>query len=249
MDSSPYSVLARVYDLQHNVYTPDIAMYERWAHELAPGQPVLEIGCGTGRVLLPLARAGIRITGIDNAPAMLTIAQDRAGNLPNVKLVLADALTIDLGTQFGLVFIALNTFLHNQTRAAQVQTLRNAHRHLHSSGALIIDLPPNDELANQPDDGEWQFEATIIDPVAKTRIDKFVASSVHWATQTQTLKYRMIEAGQATEVSFDLRHVFKHEMELLLLITGFSEPTWYGDYDLTPYQADSPRMICVARPA
>lgn len=65
--------------------------------------------------------------------------------------------------------------------------------------------------------------------------------------------YRIEErrAGEAafTEqlVTFRLRHVFKHEMELLLLQSGFAEPTWYGNYDLSPYGEGSPRMIAAAR--
>jgi SAM-dependent methyltransferase len=274
MDSSPYAVLARVYDLQHYLYTADLQMYERLARELAPDQPILEIGCGTGRVLIPLAQAGLDIVGIDNSPEMLAIAQQRLASGPaatgpashpaaasssSAQLVLADALTYTSERRFGMAFIALNTFLHNLTQAAQLQTLRAARANLADGGYLIIDLPPNDELANQPDDGEFEFEASIIEPDSGTQIEKFVSSRVLWATQEQELSYRMLEreAGRkstasaaphkTTEVTFRLRHVFKHEMELLLMQTGFAAPQWYGDYDLSDYGDESPRMIAVAR--
>jgi len=267
MDSSPYAVLARVYDLQHYLYTADLHMYERLARDLAPDQPILEIGCGTGRVLIPLAQAGLDIVGIDNSPEMLAIAQQRLAaqpsSAPSAQLVLADALTYASERRFGLAFIALNTFLHNLSQEAQLQTLRAARANLAEGGTLIIDLPPNDELANQPDDGEFEFEASIIEPGSGTQIEKFVSSRVFWTTQEQELSYRMLErdagrqndAGRkgnaaknhkTTEVTFRLRHVFKHEMELLLLQTGFAAPRWYGDYDLSDYADDSPRMIAVA---
>ena len=265
MDSSPYAVLARVYDLQHYLLTADLPMYERLARDLAPDQPILEIGCGTGRVLIPLAQAGLDIVGIDNSPEMLAIAQQRLAaqptlpaSSPSAQLVLADALTYVSERRFGLAFIALNTFLHNLSQAAQLQTLRAARANLADGGTLVVDLPPNDELANQPDDGEFEFEASIIESGSQTQIEKFVSSRVFWATQEQELSYRMLERDanrksdgsapiKTTEVTFRLRHVFKHEMELLLQQTGFAAPRWYGDYDLSDYTDDSPRMIAVAR--
>ena len=254
MDSSAYRILARTYDLQHHLYTPDIPMYVQLAQMLAAGQPLLEIGCGTGRVLLPLAQAGFQITGVDNSPEMLAIGWERLrgaatspGATLQAEMIEADALMFDLGRRFGLAFIALNTFLHNLTRESQLQTLRNAHKHLVPGGGLVIDLPPNDELASQPDDGKFIFDAALIDPLTHTRIDKYVASEVFWATQEQALRYRMVENGVEEIASFRLRHVFKHEMELLLLHAGFQSPVWYGDYDLSPYAEGSPRMIAVAQ--
>ena len=257
MDSSAYRILARTYDLQHHLYTPDIPMYEQLARMLAPNLPLLEIGCGTGRVLLPLAQAGFEIVGIDNSAEMLAIGWARlrgAVASPDAELkaemIEADALNFDLGRRFGLAFIALNTFLHNLTRESQLQTLNNAHKHLLPGGSMVIDLPPNDELANQPDDGEFIFDATLIDPTTQTRIDKSVSSEVFWDTQEQALRYKMVEDGKpetAEIAAFRLRHVFKHEMELLLLLSGFAQPVWYGDYDLSPYEENSPRMIAVAK--
>lgn len=252
---SPYSILARVYDLQHNTYVPDIPMYVQLARQYCgtPGKtgakPILEIGCGTGRVFLPLAEAGYTITGIDNTREMLSIAEDRLRGLaiaPQVTLLEADARELNLSPQFGLAVIALNTFLHNLRLEDQLATLRSAQRHLLPYGAIVVDLPPNDELANQPDDGVYEFEATMIDPNTHSRIDKFVASRVYWATQEQELSYHMVEGERIEVAHFRLRHIFKHEMTLLLLQAGFQPPTWYGDYDFTPYTEGSPRMICVA---
>ena len=254
MDSSAYASLARTYDLQHNLYTPDIPMYEHLAKQHAPNQPILEIGCGTGRVLIPLAQAGFEIVGVDNSPEMLAIGRERLrgaaaspGAALKAELIEADALSFDLGCRFGFAFIALNTFLHNLNQDSQLQTLRNAHKHLLPGGSLVIDLPPNDELMHQPDDGEYQFEAAMIDPATQTRIDKFVASEIFWAMQEQALSYKLVEGEREQTVTFRLRHVFKHEMELLLTLSGFAQPEWFGDYDLSPYVDDSPRMICVAR--
>ena len=247
---SPYSVLARVYDLQHNTYTPDIPMYLKLAGQYCASAAVLELGAGTGRVLLPLAEAGFAITGVDNTAEMLAIALKQVDNRQlnqRVTLLEADARTLSLAERFGMAFIALNTFLHNLQRADQLATLQVAFDHLLPGGALVIDLPPNDELAHQPDDGVYEFEATILEPGTQARIDKYVASRVHWATQEQELSYRMVEGAHIEVTHFRLRHVFRHEMDLLLHQSGFQFPDWYGDYDLSPYTEGSPRMICVAK--
>ena len=175
-------------------------------------------------------------------------------NVPAEKysLVQADARDFNLDEAFGLAFIALNTFLHIATREDQLATLRSARRHLTPGGALVVDLPPNDEMAFQPEDGQFELEATLTDPVTGEEIRKFAASRIFWATQEQELTYRIEYAGgkQADQfVSFRMRHVFKHEMELLLLQAGFHAPTWYGGYDLGPYAEGSPRMIALARAA
>ncbi|MCL4504514.1 MAG: class I SAM-dependent methyltransferase [Chloroflexi bacterium] len=245
-----YAALAHFYDLQHATYTPDAALYTHFAAQCQGD--ILEIGSGTGRVMTPLVESGYRVVGVDESPEMLQFARARLAHLPaeRWRLIEADARGLDLPDRFGMALIALNTFLHNLTRDDQVAMLAAARRHLLPGGLLIVDLPPNDELAYQPDDGEYEFEATLVDPITNAVIDKFVSSEIFWAEQTQVLSYRLDEktlAGAHSQtVSFRLRHVFRYEMELLLLNTGFRQWQWYGDYDLSAYTEDSPRMIAVA---
>jgi ubiquinone/menaquinone biosynthesis C-methylase UbiE len=250
-----YAALARFYDLQHAAYTPDVRLYLHFAAQCRQrlgDTPILELGCGTGRVMAPLTEAGYRVVGVDESPQMLQIAQQRLADAAPAlyQLIQADARTLDMPDKFGMSFVALNTFLHNLTREHQLAMLATCHHHLLPGGLLIIDLPPNDELACQPDDGEFEYEATLVDPASDALIDKYVASQVHWAEQMQVLSYRVEEKTLADtithQVSFRLRHVFKHEMELLLLMSGFRDWQWYGDYDLSPYGEDSSRMVVVA---
>jgi ubiquinone/menaquinone biosynthesis C-methylase UbiE len=249
-----YDSFARVYDLQHSSYADDLPLYLHLAREIPAEQAVLELGVGSGRVMLPLLRAGRRVVGIDESAEMLNIAREHIAALAvdsrTHDLHCADARTFRSEERFGMVVIALNTFLHNRTREDQLATLQTARMHLAADGLLVVDLPPNDELAFQPDDDEYQVEATLIDPAAQARITKSVASRIFWATQEQELTYRIVEerAGREHEhlVSFRLRHVFRYEMELLLLATGFHHVRWFGDYRMQEYADGSPRMICVA---
>jgi ubiquinone/menaquinone biosynthesis C-methylase UbiE len=254
--TAAYAALAHVYDLQHGTFTPDVDMYQRFAElcrsELGPQAAVLEIGCGTGRVMIPLVEAGHRVVGVDESSEMLRIARDRLSRFPAERWAVLeqDARALEWPERFGMAFVAINTFLHNLSRENQLGMLTAARRHLLPGGRLIVDLPPNDELSYQPEDGQFEFEATLVDPETSAIIDKFVASRVFWAEQLQQLSYRLVEKGpQGTRtqtVTFHLRHVFKHEMELLLLHAGFGSWVWYGDYDLSDYADGSPRMIVVA---
>ena len=252
---SAYAELARTYDLQHASYIDDHAMYRAIAAEVGDKINVLELGAGTGRIMLPLLDCGHRVTGVDESAEMLDIARAHlSGYAPErYRLICADNGSIQLRESFDLVIIALNTFLHNLSRDEQLSALLAAFNHLREGGRLVIDLPPNDELASQPDDGQFEFEARMIDPVRHTEIEKFVASRVYFASQQQELSYRMFEniGGQLhkCEVSFRLRHVFKHEMELLLIAVGFKPGgwQWFGDYERHLYDEGSPRMIVSAR--
>ncbi len=256
----PYDALARIYELQHAHFLDDLTLYLRLARLIAPQAMILELGCGSGRLLLPLAEAGHRVTGADESAEMLRIAERKlraSRHIPAERwaLVRADVRTMRLDEQgsFDLVLIALNTFLHNLSREDQLATLRVARRHLRTGGLLVVDLPPNDEMAYQPDDGVFQLEATLIDPQAGSEIHKYVASRIFWADQEQELTYRIEESRVGGEllseqlVTLRLRHVFRHEMELLLMMSGFAEPAWYGDYEMHPYGEGSPRMIALAQ--
>lgn len=254
--TSPYAVLARYYDLQHNRFTADAPLYTALAdqYRTGPGARILEIGCGTGRVMAPLLEAGHTIVGLDESQDMLDLGARRLAGFPadRWQLIKADARRFALGERFDLAVIALNTFLHCADRDDQLAILRSARAHLRAGGALAVDLPPNDELAHQPDDGELHFEAKFTDPDSGSLIVKHVASEVGWATQSQRLRYWIEErdtSGQRSvrETAFTLRHVFRHEMELLLLASGYGEWDWFGGYDLGPYLDDSARMIVVAR--
>jgi SAM-dependent methyltransferase len=262
MTATLYDQFARIYDLQHASFQDDVPLYLNLAREAAQARSgpisILEIGCGSGRVLAPLVAAGYTVTGVDQSRQMLEIAQARLGELgpaarERCALIEADARTMQLGRKFDLAYIALNTFLHNLTREDQLATLRTAREHLQPDARFVIDLPPNDELAFQPDDGQFQLEAMLIDPRADSEIHKYVASRVFWATQEQELSFRIEERGRGTGavheqlVSFRLRHVFRHEMDLLLRLSGFGPADWHGDYDRGPYLDDSTRMIAIAR--
>lgn len=257
--TATYDSFARIYDLQHRTFLDDVPLYVQLARESALDKTLLEIGCGTGRLMRPLVEAGYNITGVDESQAMLDIADAHLRGVTSATkgeyaLVHADARQLSINQQFGLAFIPLNTFLHNLTRDDQLAMLRAVRKHLPPNAPIVVDLPPNDEMAFQPDDGEFQAEATLVDPQGASEYHKSVASRIFWASQEQELTYKVEQRRNGKVMDsitfgFRLRHVFKHEMELLLLNSGFSAPRWLGDYDVSRYVEGSPRMIAVAAAA
>ncbi|MHC4505463.1 MAG: class I SAM-dependent methyltransferase, partial [Planctomycetota bacterium] len=101
------TVTARYYDVVYAVtrgHVRDVEFYRRLAAEA--GGPVLELGCGTGRVLLPISATGIPCTGLDASPRMLEVLRRGSSN-PTLRLVCARMQDFDLGgVRFGLIYSA-----------------------------------------------------------------------------------------------------------------------------------------------
>lgn len=164
--TEPYARLAELYDLEHQAFTDDVGLYLSLAEVV--GDPILELGCGTGRILAPMAQAGFRVTGVDRSQPMLDQAAatlDQTGVADRVSLALDDMTRADRapGGPFGLVFFALNGFLHLASQREQRRALEAARRALDPRGMLVIDvLDPSPELLTSFDgrvlhEGNWSW--------------------------------------------------------------------------------------------
>jgi ubiquinone/menaquinone biosynthesis C-methylase UbiE len=248
-----YDRIARFYDIEHDALVDDLFMYENLARRC--GSPILELGCGTGRVALHLAQAGFEVVGLDTSSAMLSIAHEklsRAGLSEQVHLSQGDLADLAFDRQFALAILAINTFMHFRTIAAQVRVLANVRRHLEPAGWLIIDLPRADRSLLLEAGEHLTINHILTDPDTGQPIIKTVVATVDLATQTQHLTLAYDETDEAgnvrrTTASFQVRYFVRYEMELLLDKSGFAVEALYGSYELDPYQDASERMIFVAR--
>jgi len=248
-----YDQIARFYDLEHDELTEDLLMYENFARRC--GSPVLELGCGSGRVALHLARAGFEVTGLDASPGMLALARGklaRARLEERVRLLEADLRDFTLEGRFAMATLAINTFMHFLTIADQVRALTNARRRLKPGGLLVIDLPRADRSLLLETGEHLTVSQVLTDPEAGLPILKLVAATVDLATQTQHLTLAYDETGEGgavhrTTASFKVHYFFRYEMALLLDKAGFDVEAVYGSYALDPFEDDSERMIFVAR--
>lgn len=249
-------LIARHYDLLYGGFDEDLPMWEFLA-EAAAG-PLLEVGCGTGRLLLPLAQAGYTLTGLDLSQTALDTAQSKleaAGLTDQVTLHRADMRHFDLAdTSFALAFIPLNTFMHCHTVDDQLATLQTIHRHLRPEGQLVIDLFYPDPALLAEVDGRLYLEDELVADQSGRVVQWFWQHDIDLAEQMRHLTYildEIDEAGQVRRVRlpFSLRFIYRYEMALLLKLSGFETETIYGNYDLSPFDSHSPRMIFVAHKA
>lgn len=246
-----YDPFARYYDADFRDYHDDLPLYRELARRT--GGPLLELMCGTGRVLLPLAAEGHALTGVDLSPAMLALAQARLEQeelAKQVTLIEGDVRSLSLPTNhFALAFVAVNSFMHLETVRDQLACLTNVRRALTRRGLLVLDLfsPDPHDLLREDNrlvlDREYELDGN--------HVQKFVAVESDLASQLSHVTYIYDETNPAGQLfrrtmHFNLRWLYRFELEHLLARAGFSLRNLYGTYDLDEYTTGSPRLIAVA---
>lgn len=246
-----YDLIAPFYDVEHAHFSEDLDLYRNFA-ELCGGK-ILELACGSGRVLLPLTQEGHEVTGVDTSSAMLAIARQQveaAGVAARCTLVQQNIISLHLAQKFRLAFIALGSFAHIITRKEQLMALKAAHAQLSPGGTFIIDISNDDARYMEELGGHmlhqasWhQDDGTILTHFVSpaTAPDRHLLELTHFYDQHS-------QGGPVhrTTVTTHLYLFERNELELLLEMAGFVIKDVYGDYDLSPFHLESPRMICVA---
>jgi SAM-dependent methyltransferase len=240
-----------VYDLVANGIPYGLDFYVALARE-AHG-PVLDVACGTGRILLPCLQAGVDIEGLDLFEPMLRTLRAKADTLSlSPRLHQADMSDFSLQRRFALVMIPFNAFIHNMTQAAQISCLRCCREHLYSGGQLVFDtFFPALEIIGSPHstrvlEGELPHPETGLPMrMYDTRTFDRVAQLQHSINEIELLGADgSVQATHRSEVSG--RYIFKHEMELLLRVAGFARWEIHGDFDSRPLTRENDAMIVTA---
>ena len=249
--------ISELYDLRYRRtgIDRDIALWLALAED--SGGPVLELACGTGRALLPVARAGHEITGLDLSPHQLAVArrklaQESAEVQARVRLVEGDMSGFDLGERFGLIFITFRSFQALLERSQQRGCLLCCARHLKPGGRLGIDvfnlrrsrLAAQGAIEETP--GEFRGpDGGVVRETGCTEYD-IATQRLIWRSRYESTA----PDGTATvrEYALELRYFFRFEMEWMFEACGFEVEALYGDFDRSPFTADSPEMIFVAKP-
>ncbi len=234
----------------------DIDFYVNMAR--SQGDPILELGCGTGRVLLPLAQAGFRVVGLDLSEPMLGRCRTKLESKPpevrqRVRLVRGDMTGFDLGEQFRMITIPFRPFQHLLEVEQQLACLRCAHRHLAPGGKFIVDFFQTDPRRMY--DPQFTKESSphpqaLLPDGRKLRLTERTAA-FHRAEQCNDVEmfYYVAHPDGRSErfvFAFRLRYFFRYEVEHLLARCGFRVDQLYGNFDRSPLCADSPEMIFVA---
>ena len=254
-----YELIAELYD--HVVpyrERRDVDFFVSAARE--SGGPVLEVGCGTGRILIATARAGFDIVGLDLSSSMLAVCRRRLREesesvRSRVELVQGDMREFELGRRFALVTIPFRPFQHLLTVEDQLACLRSIHRHLADGGTLLLDLfnPSLDYLASRTIGQELgdEPEFSMADGRRIVRRHKTVAQDRFEQINDIEILYDVTYPdGRAARLihAFRMRYLFRFEAEHLLVRAGFAVEHLYADYDKSPYGSTYPGdLVFVAR--
>lgn len=216
------------------------------------GGSILDVACGTGRFTIPLAERGFDMTGLDITPEMLEFAKQKAERLSlSINWVHADARKFELSRKYRFIFTTGNSFQHFLDRVSVDELLGSVHRHLDDDGVFAFETrnPTISVLAAdediEKDAGSWtDHEGYHCSSTYrrsydhKSQLEHYIFTNRRWKDVSNVVE---------TVEPFAIRYFFPQELESLLYYNGFLLEEIYGNFDKSPFQADSPLMVCVCR--
>jgi len=252
---SSYEQLAADYDSAYErAVLLDRPFYVHLA--LEHGGPVLEVGCGTGRILIPTAAVGVAIWGLDFSPAMIGCLEEKlATKKPEVRahileLTVGDMRDFDLGRQFPLITMPFRPFQHMTTIDDQLAALACIKRHLAPGGRFVMDVFNvrwdllADRKGTEAREMEWQ------DDDGNTVVRYFRTETVDTVNQCfgGTFLFRTTRDEKVIderEVPFSMTFFTYPQMMLLFRLAGLEVVASYGGFDRSPITTGSPELIFV----
>ncbi|HJT38009.1 MAG TPA: class I SAM-dependent methyltransferase [Actinomycetota bacterium] len=248
----PYSILVDFYDHWAEQQSDDIPFYVKQATSVRG--PVVELGVGTGRVAIPIARAGQEVIGVDISGAMLTEAARRAaahGLAGKITFVEEDMRTFVAEQPVELVIVPFRTFLHLLTVDDQLAALASIRRSLVAGGRLVLNMFVPDPHIQVAQNGRKTSHGEFIDERGR-RSEMWGLPEYDVTSQLLHLRvgldvYDGDRLVDTIETAFDLRAIHRHEFEHLLARAGFQVEALYGGFDERPLEGDAREQIWVAR--
>lgn len=237
------------YEEIDNQRSEDLKFYLSAAY--AANGPVLDAGCGSGRILLPALQLGCDVRGFDNSEAMLDQLRTKAsqeGLKPNVRLHDLEHFRATPG-KFHLIIVAFNTFLHLLDQRSQITFLERCYKSLAPKGKLMLDIINPATFAITSGEGK-SFEGTVENINGKkTSIWRWFESDAVTQCSTYHREYRTPQANGKDKIyrsDITFRWTYPSEMSLLLRLAGFRKMEVFGDYDYGTFTDDSGQQVWIA---
>ena len=251
---SPYDGWADIYDAVFSYVVEDVPFYVDEAARSA-GR-VLELGCGTGRVAIPIALSGRDTVALDSSPAMIERARQKAdaAGAANLTLMHGDMRDFSLDDRFSLIIIPFRGLLSLLSVGDKIRTLRNIRSHLAPGGRLIFDIfVPDMNMMVQEGDVPYHFR-DVTDPATGKRMVVWNQASYDAFSQIMSIRTTIEELDGLGRVTgklyrdFALRYIFRWEMHHLLRSCGYDVLALYGDFQRGDFDGNSAEMVWVATP-
>ncbi len=254
---SAFDGWADYYDLIHRGLPGEAEFYVGQAVRI--GGPALELGCGTGRLAIPMAMSGVDVVGLDNSAGMLEICREKHAAVGPVsgslELVEADMTVFSLRRQFRFVAMAYRTIMHLHLPAQQRAALKCVRAHLAPGGIFILNTwapSPSTIAAPQPagfvEAGRYDLpDGGVVRHSCRTHFDGYLQRLVE--------EHRIEETDRSGRVvesrSLPLVRTWTtlREMDNLVRLSGFDVEAVFGDFDCNPIGPSSTEMIWVLRPS
>jgi SAM-dependent methyltransferase len=258
-----YAGFAYYYDLYYSDVTTDNPFYLEIIRQVGVDPHILELACGTGRLLIPLVEAGYRVTGLDLSDEMLERARNKVTALPvqaqaRTRLLKGDMRyprTVLDSEKFEIVILGFNTFQHMYDDEDQIACLENARYMLSTQGIFVLAMDnstPDEEPANKL----TELYGVMHDPERQSTVTLMVSTTDFPHHQIRTRRYMYYERLPGGNNDFlvcnttlKLRYFYADELKNLLEKAGFKIVESYGSYYFEEYTAESPRIIYICQKA
>lgn len=251
------------YDLEYDVRSDDIPFYKEQCHQISKvvkDPIVLELGCGTGRVAIPLAKEGFKVTGIDNHRGMLDLAIKKAGDV-KVDFVQADFTSFNLETKVDIVLMPYNAFQHIHDDNDVSKFFKNLKKYMNKGCRFIMEVmnPLDDDLSRGPDDFA-PFDAFYVkkEPDGSlVRVNKddsdakilVIEDTVVFDPITKVANYKLYYSLDGEDLftkRIDLRMYQEKELKELVMFNDFNVLNIFGDFNKNPLKYDSQSMVILS---
>ena len=256
-----YGLVAQLWDEFWSANTPEFAYLQSQIKRY--GQPVLDLGCGVGRLLLPLLRAGIDIDGCDISPDMLTYCAAKAAREELTPHLYAQTMhEFNLPRHYRTIYIC-DSFGLAGSRVLNQESLRRCYQHLEPGGVLIVNIEA--EYASSEGWQLWLKEKrrTLPEPWPQPGARRRAADGSEFVSSSRMLAFDPLEQSYTRQMriekwlaekriaqeEYTLKGymLFNNEMLLMLQLAGFSDIIVQGDYREEPATADHSRLVYLAR--
>lgn len=246
LNAATYDAQSAAWNLSETGAEGDIAYYRRIA--VQTGEPILDLGTGTGRIAFPLAEAGFSVTGLDRSEVMLAearakLAKASSATARRIRFERGAMQNFDLPDRFGLILVPFHGFQELLTPEAQRSCLGAISRHLRPTGLAVIHIfdpnlafmAPEATLASRRQDLEVSHPITgnnvVVRRVSRDNDPVHQVRTEHWQlTQVD-------DAGRTVEVErsvLRLRWTYRYEMQHLFELEGFDVVSEHSDFEGSP---------------
>ena len=199
--------------------------------ELAAGRRALELAVGTGRIAIPLARAGVSVTGIDASEAMVEKLRAKPGGA-DIPVKMGDFADANVEDRFGLVYVVFNTFFALGSQEDQLRCFANVAKILDPGGHFLIE-------AFVPDPARFgQHQSVSVDRIDVDSV-LLEASRHDPVNQRVSSQHVVLREGSISLYPIHIRYAYPSELDLMAQLAGLRLQERWGGWDRGGFTSDS----------